>query len=81
MREAAAKGDKGAKKFMKLKLKHETAYEQNIKEEEERIAEIEQMKSGVELNNETAMPSLFHVVNYISNYFVRFLPTAKCLGC
>jgi hypothetical protein len=27
------------------------------------------------------LPSVFHVVNFLSVYFVRFLPSAKCLGC
>ena len=35
----------------------------------------------MELNVKTAKPSLYHVVNFLTNYFVRFLPTAKCLGC
>ena len=29
----------------------------------------------------TAKPSILYVVDYLTNYFVRFLPTAKCLGC
>jgi len=40
----------------------------------------ELMKMG-KLNLETAKPSLYHVVNFLANFFVRFLPTAKCLGC
>ena len=34
LRQAAAEGDKSAKKFMKLKLKHEATYEQNMQDEE-----------------------------------------------
>ena len=35
LREAAAEGDKKAKKFMKLKMKHEVAYEEGVRKEEE----------------------------------------------
>ena len=37
LRHQAEEGDKKAKKFMKLKMKHEAAYEANMKEEEEKI--------------------------------------------
>jgi len=40
----------------------------------------EQAKQG-KLNTKTAKPSMYHLVNYLANYFVRFLPTAKCLHC
>ena len=42
---------------------------------------ISDAKKGLELNTETALPSLFHIVNFLANNFVRFLPEAKCLGC
>ena len=38
------------------------------------------MNAG-KLNVDTANPSLYHIVNYLANYFVRFLPSAKCPGC
>ena len=38
------------------------------------------MKDG-EINDESAKPCLIQVVDYLANYFVRFLPQAKCLGC
>ena len=37
----AEEGDKQAKKFMKLKMKHEGNYEQKMQEEEAKIHEIE----------------------------------------
>ena len=79
LRDAAAEGDKKAKKFMKLKMKHESNYEEELKKEEELIYKLTTPEA--ELNIETAQPSLFHIVNFISVYFVRFLPSAKCLGC
>ena len=79
LREAAKDGDKKAKKFMKLKMKHESKYEEEMKQEEELINSLNAPE--VELNTETASPSVFHVVNFLTVYFVRFLPTAKCLGC
>ena len=70
-------GDKGAKKYIKLKQKHEANYEASIAEEEARIAELE----AGDLHEECALPSIFHCVNYLANYFVRFLPSACCLSC
>jgi len=81
LREAAAEGDKKAKKFMKLKMKHETKYEEGVRKEEEDILRIQQINDGVDLNIATAKPSLYHVVNFLTNHFVRFLPAARCLGC
>lgn len=81
LRQAAAEGDKQARKFMKLKQKHEAAYEATLQAEEEQIQAIEALKRGENMNVDTAEPSLYHVINYLANYFVRFLPTAKCLGC
>ena len=65
---------------MKLKEKHENKYEAGIRQEEEKIAEIQAQNAG-EINQLTAKPSLYHVVNYLANYFVRFLPKSTCLGC
>ena len=31
-----------------------------------------------QINKLTAKPQLYHAINYLANYFVRFLPTAKC---
>mmetsp|Transcript_17822 Transcript_17822/g.30224 ORF Transcript_17822/g.30224 Transcript_17822/m.30224 type:complete len:486 (-) Transcript_17822:71-1528(-) len=81
LRQAATEGDKQAKKLMKLKMKHESSYEEKMQEEEEQILKAEQIAKGVELNVETARPSLFHVANFLTNHFVRFLPGAKCLEC
>ena len=63
-------GDKGAKKYIKLKQKHEANYEASVQAEEAKIAELE----AGELHEDTANPSIFHIVNYLANYFVRFLP-------
>jgi hypothetical protein len=81
LRHQATDGDKKALKFMKLKMKHETKYEAEMQKEEEEIARINDLSAGQDLNEDTARPSLFFVVDYLANYFVRFLPTAKCLGC
>ena len=40
LRDAAAEGDKKAKKFMKLKMKHESNYEEELKKEEELIYKL-----------------------------------------
>lgn len=37
LKQAAAEGDKKARKYMKLKMKHETNYEENMKKEEEEL--------------------------------------------
>lgn len=66
---------------MKLKMKHEAEYEESLREEEEKIQEIEKMKKGIDLNLDTAKPSIYHVIRFLTLYFVRFLPTAKCPGC
>ena len=34
-----------------------------------------------QINLLTAKPQIYHAINYLANYFVRFLPTAKCLLC
>jgi hypothetical protein len=80
LRSKAEEGDKKAKKLMKLKMKHEAAYEEETQQEEAEMQRIAAMNEG-KLNTNTAKPSLFQVVDYLANYFVRFLPTAKCLGC
>lgn len=64
---------------MKLKMKHEAAYEQNLREEEEKI-QVALGKKAV-LNLATAKPSLFHIVRFFALYYVRYLPTAKCPLC
>ena len=64
---------------MKLKMKHEAAYEENLREEEEKIQEALGKKAV--LNLATAKPSLYHVVRFLTLYFVRYLPSAKCPGC
>ena len=81
LREAANAGDKQAKKYMKLKMKHENKYEENMQKEEEEILRIQAINDGKMMNIKTAKPSLYDAVNYLANYFVRFLPTANCLGC
>ena len=41
-----------------------------------------QIEEGLDLNlNKYAKPSLYHAVNFLANYFVRFLPTANRLFC
>ena len=40
LRQAAEAGDKAARKFMKLKMKHEAKYEENMQKEEEEIQRI-----------------------------------------
>lgn len=77
----AARGDKAAKKYIKLKEKHENVYEEKLAAEEAEIARIKAISDGETMNISTAEPSIFHIVNYLSKYFVRFLPTANCLGC
>lgn len=82
LKQAAAEGDKKARKFMKLKMKHEAKYEKNMKKEEEDMFIQQQIKDGLDVNlNNYAKPSLYHAVNFLANYFVRFLPAAICLGC
>ena len=34
-----------------------------------------------QVNRVTAKPQIYHTINYLANYFVRFLPTAMCLHC
>lgn len=70
LRQNIASGDKGAKKYIKLKEKHEAKYENEMAEEEDRLAEL--LKG--ELHEDVANPSIFHIVNYLANFFVRFLP-------
>lgn len=67
---------------MKLKFKHEKNYEENMRKEEQEMFEKKEILEGrAELNLSTAKPSVYHAVNFLTNYFVRFLPTAVCLGC
>ena len=73
-------GTKEANKYMKLKMKHEAKYEEGMQKEEAEIQRIKDLNAG-KLNEDTAEPSLYHVVNYLANYFVRFLPSAKCPHC
>lgn len=61
-------------------MKHEAKYEEEIAKEEAEIQRIKALNAG-ELNEKTAKPSLYHIVNYLTNFFVRFLPHAKCLAC
>ena len=75
----AEDGDKKAKKFMKLKMKHEAAYEANLKQEEEKI-QVALGKKKI-LNLATAKPSLYHIVRFFALYFVRYLPNATCPLC
>ena len=39
------------------------------------------LNSEGQLNRISAQPQIYHAVNYLANYFVRFLPTAVCLPC
>ena len=67
---------------MRLKMKHEKDYELSLQEEEAKLNEAKEILEGKrELNVMTAKPHLYHVINFLANFFVRFLPTAKCLGC
>lgn len=82
LREMAAGGDKRSKKFMKLHMKHEKSYEENMQKEEEDMYIQKQIEQGLDVNmNKYAKPSLYHAVNFLANHFVRFLPTANCLVC
>jgi hypothetical protein len=63
-------------------MKHEKDYELSLQEEEAKLNEAKEILEGKrELNMMTAKPHLYHVINFLANFFVRFLPTAKCLGC
>lgn len=82
LRDMAADGDKHAKKYMRLKLKHEAAYESKMREEEEDLHFQKALREGTAQNiNLEAKEHLYHAVNFLTNFFVRFLPTAQCLGC
>jgi hypothetical protein len=48
-------------------------------EEEKKIADS--LDKFGRINHTSAKPQIYHVVNYLANYFVRFLPSAKCLHC
>lgn len=75
-----ADGDKGAKKYMKLVMKHENKYEGEMKAQEDEIQRIKDLNDGL-FEESRANKSLFEVTNFLVMYFVRFLPSAKCLGC
>ena len=62
-------------------MKHENKYEQGVRKEEEELLRLQQISEGLDLNVKSAKPCLYHVVNFVTNYFVRFLPRANCLGC
>jgi len=33
------------------------------------------------MNRVSATPQVYHAINYLANFFVRFLPTSKCPCC
>jgi formylmethanofuran dehydrogenase subunit E len=69
----AADHDKKAKKNLKRFAKKET------EAEIEKQAEEDAKKNYKE--KLPSRPSLYHIVNYMSNYFLRYLPTAICEAC
>jgi hypothetical protein len=46
----------------------------------EKEAEAVENHHGREIK-EKALPHIYHTVNFLANYFVRFLPKAKCHLC
>jgi len=68
--------DKQMRKQMKFNAKKEAKYEKALAD---KMALIDQVSNPNYCPN--ANPSLFYAIDYLANYFVRFLPTAKCQGC
>lgn len=74
--------NKKLKKEIKLTLKHEKRYEESkqAEQEEAKRGNAELDGNGM-INKVSAKPQLYHAINFLANYFVRFLPTAVCVIC
>ena len=73
---------KADRKFVKLQLKHEARYEEAkaLQDAEDKFVSENLDKNG-QLIQINALPQIHHAVNFLNNYFVKFLPTAKCVIC
>jgi uncharacterized protein with PIN domain len=74
--------DKQDRKAFKLNIKHERRYEEEMlmKAEAENKAKM-QLGAHGSMNRNSAQPQLYHTINYLANFFVRFLPKAQCEVC
>ena len=74
--------DRKDRRQYKLNLKHEKKYEEGmLQKHEEEMKVAQNLNAEGQLNRVSAQPQIYHALNYMANYFVRFLPTAKCGIC
>jgi leucyl-tRNA synthetase len=74
--------DRTARRALKLSVKHEKKYEEAMRQRDEEAKRMaESLDEFGQLNRTSALTQIYHVVNYLANFFVRFLPTAKCPVC
>ena len=74
--------DRQDRRQFKLNLKHEKRYEEEKKKEMEANRNMaESLGADGKIICIQANPQIFHAINYLANYFVRFLPGAICAVC
>jgi len=64
------------RKRAKLNAKHEAKYEKALEEKKEAAEALNRERA-----NKVGKPSLTHAVDFLANYFVRYLPSAQCKIC
>jgi hypothetical protein len=69
--------DKQDRKAFKLNIKHERRYEEEMAAKVEADNKAKQaLGAHGQINRTTALPQVYHTINYLANFFVRFLPRA-----
>jgi len=74
--------DKQDRREFKLNLKHERRYEEGkqLEMEEERKG-ADNLDDRGQVIQVLGKPQIYHAINYLAHYFVRFLPSATCAHC
>ena len=74
--------NKQDRKAFKLNIKHEKRYEEEMqKKSEEEMKAKQALGEHGQMNRTSAQPQLYHAINFLVNFFVRFLPKAQCDVC
>jgi len=74
--------DRTDRRQFKLNLKHEKRYEEEKKEKYAKDARMaESLDVDGQLIQVSAKPQIYHAIRYMADYFVRFIPQAKCAKC
>lgn len=70
------------RRAFKLNVKHEKQYEEEMAAKAEANKKNSDMinESG-QINRVSAQPQVYHAINYLANFYVRFLPNAVCKLC